>query len=106
MSNGDLPLGVSREDAIKGLRLAIALDEDFVRWGENETLIDHIEAHGFPPPAAPGVNPLDHPMYPGLCAHAAKLLVSRFDLLAVLLGDHKDARIEAYLAKHNLWGHS
>lgn len=112
MSNVDLPLGVSREDAIKGLRHTVYMaqeaqrlvDPDFVRWPDLDTLIDHIEARGFPPPAAAvSVSDLDEPKYPGLCTHAERLLVSRFYLLEVLRGDRKDPRIEAYLAKHNLW---
>jgi hypothetical protein len=114
MSDAELPLGMSREDVIQGLRHTVRLaedaqrlvDPDFVRWPDLDTMIDHIEVYGFPPRPAPGVNPLDDPKYPGLCTHAERLLVSRFYLLEVLRGDRKDPRIEAYLAKHNLWGHS
>lgn len=42
-------------------------------------------------------------IYPDICKHAEILGVSRYHLYYVLRGDRKSPRIEAYLAKHNLW---
>ena len=42
-------------------------------------------------------------IYPAICKHAEILGVSRYHLYYVLRGDRKSPRIEAYLAKHDLW---
>lgn len=130
MSNVELPLGVSREDAIKGLRHTVRLaeeaqrlvDPDFVRWPDLDTMIDHIEAHGFPPPAAPvadevkpqaigkhaqiievatkgkGARPT---RYLGIGCAARELGVTRWHLLRVIQGRNQSKRIETWL-KDNL----
>jgi hypothetical protein len=53
-----LPNGISREEAIDGLRETLKLAENFeristpnfVRWPDMCALIDHVEKFGFPPP--------------------------------------------------------
>ena len=64
-----LPLGISREAAIEALRETVKQAEDaqrredpsFVRWLDIDALIEHIEAHGFPPPNASGLRSPDRP---------------------------------------------
>jgi hypothetical protein len=56
-----------------------------------------------PPPAKAPAKVKTRVMYPDICKHAEILGVSRIHLYYVLRGDRKSPRIEAYLAKHNLW---
>lgn len=55
---GAVPAPTTREEAMEGLRILLEeaeanerkKDPSFVRWPDMHALIDHIDAHGFPPP--------------------------------------------------------